>query len=72
MITDPENTLVYGVSQKTSRYGIASADWQIPDNLRLGTYEISAEFDGGRYDEVRTSARVKISVRPLVRLFAMD
>jgi hypothetical protein len=60
-ITDPENTLVYRVSQKTSRYGIASADWQIPDNLRLGTYEISAEFDGGRYDAVRTSARVKIS-----------
>jgi hypothetical protein len=60
-ITDPEDTLVYKVSQKTSRYGIASADWQIPDNLRLGTYRISAEFDGGRYDEDSATARVKIS-----------
>jgi hypothetical protein len=60
-ITDPENTLVYRVAQKTSRYGIASADWQIPDNLRLGTYVVTAEFDGGRYDERRSTAHVKIS-----------
>jgi len=44
-IKDPESTLVFRVPQTTSRYGIASADWQIPDNLRLGTYRIEAEFD---------------------------
>ena len=60
-ITDPANTLVYKVPQKTSRYGIASADWQIPENLRLGTYEVTATFDGGKHDEERTTARVKIS-----------
>ena len=44
-IKDPEGTLVYRSSQTTSRYGIASADWQIPANLRLGEYRIEAEFD---------------------------
>jgi hypothetical protein len=60
-ILDPEETLVYRTELQTSRFGIAAADWQIPDNLRLGTYRIQANFGEGRYEDSGASASVKIS-----------
>jgi hypothetical protein len=61
-ITDPERTLVNRTSAQTSRFGIASADWQIPENLRLGTYLIKASFDeDGPYTDSNPMANVKIS-----------
>ncbi len=60
-LLDPEETLVYRVQLKTSAFGIASADWQIPDNLRLGTYRIQATFGKGPYEDSGASASVKIS-----------
>jgi hypothetical protein len=60
-IVDPEQTLVYRTEVQTSDFGIATADWQIPDNLRLGTYQIRANFGEGRYEDSTASASVKIS-----------
>lgn len=60
-ILDPEETLVYRTELQTSRFGIAAADWQIPDNLRLGTYRIQANFGEGRYEDSGASASVRIS-----------
>ena len=60
-ILDPEETLVYRTELRTSSFGIAAADWQIPDNLRLGTYRIQANFGEGRYEDSGASASVKIS-----------
>jgi hypothetical protein len=60
-LLDPEQTLVYGAQLKTSAFGIASADWQIPENLRLGSYSIQASFGEGRYADSGASASVKIS-----------
>ncbi len=60
-ILDPEQTLVYRAEIQTSKFGIAAADWQIPDNLRLGTYRIQANFGEGRYEDSGASASVKIS-----------
>jgi CD109 antigen len=60
-ILDPEETLVYRTELQTSRFGIAAADWQIPDNLRLGTYRIQANFGKGRYEDSGASASVRIS-----------
>jgi hypothetical protein len=60
-ILDPEQTLVYRTELQTSRFGIAAADWQIPDNLRLGTYRVQAKFGEGRYEESGAVASVKIS-----------
>jgi hypothetical protein len=60
-ILDPEETLVYRTEGQTSSFGIAAADWQIPDNLRLGTYRIQAAFGEGRYEDSGASASVKIS-----------
>jgi hypothetical protein len=60
-ILDPDETLVNRMELKTSRFGIAAGDWQIPDNLRLGTYRIEAKFGEGRYEDSGSSATVKIS-----------
>jgi uncharacterized protein YfaS (alpha-2-macroglobulin family) len=40
-ITDEENQVVYRTTLKTSQFGIASADWNIPANIRLGEYTIA-------------------------------
>ena len=51
-ILDPDETLVYKAELKTSRFGIASADWTIPANQRLGSYRLQTDFgeaeDGGK------------------------
>jgi hypothetical protein len=60
-LLDPDDTLVYRAQLKTSTFGIASTDWQIPDNLRLGTYRIQATFGEGRYEDSGANATVKIS-----------
>ena len=60
-ILDPEETLVYRTKLQTSHFGIAATDWQIPDNLRLGTYQIQATFGEGHYEDSGASASVKIS-----------
>ncbi|HEX8845621.1 MAG TPA: MG2 domain-containing protein [Pyrinomonadaceae bacterium] len=56
-IEDPEGTVVFRAELKTSRFGVASADWPIPENTRLGEYTISF----GREDESYAFLRVKIS-----------
>ncbi len=44
-IEDPEDTILYRAVVKTSRFGIASADWPIPGNARLGDYLIRLHID---------------------------
>jgi uncharacterized protein YfaS (alpha-2-macroglobulin family) len=39
-IRDPENTIIFRSAIKTSRFGVASVDWPIPENARLGQYWI--------------------------------
>jgi hypothetical protein len=56
-ITDPEGTVVFRARLKTSRFGAASADWVIPENTRLGEYQVSF----GREDSSYAVYRVKIS-----------
>ena len=41
VIRDEDRTILYRETVQTSRFGIASVAWQIPDNAKLGTYEIS-------------------------------
>ena len=57
-ISDPENAALYRTVATTSRFGIASADWAIPENTRLGDYRIWVGIDGG--DE-ETAQDVRIS-----------
>jgi len=60
-IKDPEQTLVQRTEVRTSRFGVASADWQIPENFRLGDYEIEADFDGDQYGLLDVGTSVQIS-----------
>ena len=45
-IVDPEGVNVFVSTAKTSRFGVVNADWQIPDNVRLGDYRIWVDRDG--------------------------
>ncbi|HSF23220.1 MAG TPA: MG2 domain-containing protein, partial [Blastocatellia bacterium] len=44
-IEDPDDTVLYRGVVSTSRFGIASADWPIPGNARLGDYRIRLHVD---------------------------
>jgi A-macroglobulin TED domain/Alpha-2-macroglobulin family/MG2 domain/Carboxypeptidase regulatory-like domain/A-macroglobulin receptor binding domain len=61
-ITDPENLNAFRAKVKTSTFGIASADWQIPSNLRLGEFTIDASLGTGDwYQSSEAEQKVKIS-----------
>jgi hypothetical protein len=60
-INDPEGNPVFRTSLKTSRFGIASVDWPIPESTRLGDYTLRFELEDERYDEQGATQYVKIS-----------
>ncbi len=45
-ICDPEDVTVFRNVVTSSRFGIATADWSIPENTRLGDYRIWVGVDG--------------------------
>ncbi|HKQ54216.1 MAG TPA: MG2 domain-containing protein, partial [Pyrinomonadaceae bacterium] len=57
-VADPEGSVVFRSRLVTSRFGVASADWPIPENARLGDYTITfGDDDGTSY----TTRKVKVS-----------
>ena len=46
-IEDEAGDQVYQAKVTTSRFGVANIEWRIPENLKLGTYRITAENSGG-------------------------
>jgi A-macroglobulin TED domain/Alpha-2-macroglobulin family/MG2 domain/Carboxypeptidase regulatory-like domain/A-macroglobulin receptor binding domain/Macroglobulin domain MG3 len=60
-ISDPDSTTAFRTALNTSRFGVASADWTIPENTRLGDYRIEVELEGDKYDSSYGAATVKIS-----------
>lgn len=46
-ICEPDGAILYRTVVTTSRFGVASADWTIPENARLGDYRIWVGVDGG-------------------------
>jgi hypothetical protein len=61
-VTDPENLNAFRMRVKTSKFGIASADWQIPGNLRLGEFTINASLGTGNwYQNSDAEQKIKIS-----------
>jgi A-macroglobulin complement component/alpha-2-macroglobulin family protein/MG2 domain-containing protein/carboxypeptidase family protein/A-macroglobulin receptor/macroglobulin-like protein len=72
-IRDPEGTYIFRRAITTSRFGVASVDWPIPENTRLGQYSIevwlgeeaaynapgSAVFKVSRYDLPNFAVTVK-------------
>jgi hypothetical protein len=60
-IEDPEGTTVFDAALKTSRFGVASADWKLSDSTRLGDYSIKFDLEDSDYDGAFGRASVKIS-----------
>ncbi|MCA1567535.1 MAG: carboxypeptidase regulatory-like domain-containing protein [Acidobacteria bacterium] len=60
-IEDPEGTTVFNAPLKTSRFGVASCDWPIPDNTRLGDYRVKVSADDDNSHESQAWQLVKIS-----------
>ena len=60
-ISDPEDTTVFNATLKTSRFGVASADWLVPDNTRLGDYRLNVKIEDGCYEDSEATANVRIS-----------
>jgi hypothetical protein len=59
-ITDPENMNLFRAVARSSRFGIANADWTIPENARLGDYRIWVGVDGSE-DSADIAYDVRIS-----------
>src|SRR6266487_2635046 len=57
-VDDSEETRMFVAHTVTTRFGIASADWKIPDNVRLGDYEIKVEFEGNEDHPQRSTVKI--------------
>src|SRR5688572_10640899 len=60
-VLDPESSTTFRAQLTSSRFGVASADWQIPENARLGDYRVAVELDSDKYEDAEGSLTVKIS-----------
>ncbi len=49
-VEDEEESTSLTVPVKTSRFGVASADWRVPESTKLGTYKLKLVMDGDKYD----------------------
>jgi hypothetical protein len=59
-VEDSEGEEAYRTTVATSKFGVDTADWEIPQKLRLGEYTIRAEVQDEK-DNPQTGARVRIS-----------
>jgi hypothetical protein len=60
-ILDPEDTTVFETDLVSSRFGVVTADWPIPESTRLGNYTVVVELDDESYGDSAGSQLVKIS-----------
>jgi len=59
-ICDPDDLTLFRTVVKTSRFGVATVDWTIPENTRLGNYRIWVGLDGVEEND-QTAYDVRIS-----------
>lgn len=59
-IEDEEQTLAFRATAETSRFGVARADWEIPEHLKLGEYtiKIGGPQDDTNDDEILQTIRI--------------
>jgi hypothetical protein len=60
-ISDPENTTAFRTELNSSRFGVAGADWPIPDNTRLGDYRVEVQLEDDKHEDSYGATTVKIS-----------
>jgi A-macroglobulin TED domain/Carboxypeptidase regulatory-like domain/Alpha-2-macroglobulin family/MG2 domain/A-macroglobulin receptor binding domain/Macroglobulin domain MG3 len=61
-IEDEDRDEQFHETVKTSRFGVASIDWDIPQKLRLGEYQVHATLKGSEDDYDAPQARTAIRV----------
>ncbi len=57
-IEDPENQIIFRSTLKTSKFGVANVDWQMPENTRLGNYSVIV----GAESHTKTGEIVKFKI----------
>lgn len=60
-IEDEDQTLAFRTTSETSRFGVARADWEVPENLRLGQYLIKVTGGADDTDDEAGSQAIRIS-----------
>ena len=62
-IEDEDGDEQFHATIKTSRFGVASADWDIPQKLRLGNYEVHTTLKRSEddYDAPQARATLRVS-----------
>jgi hypothetical protein len=61
-IDDEERTLVFKQTVATDAFGVAHLDWQIPTNVRMGTYVIRAWLSGQEDDGRNVQAEKSVHI----------
>ncbi len=60
-VEDEEGQTSFSETLKTSRFGVASVDWRVPEGSRLGTYTLKLEMEDDRFD-IDYGARTEFKV----------
>ena len=60
-IEAPDGTNVFKADLRTSRFGVANADWTLPDNTRLGNYLLKVEMDDDNLGGAFAGQTIKVS-----------
>ncbi|MDT7690623.1 MAG: hypothetical protein QOE46_3382 [Acidobacteriota bacterium] len=60
-VEDEEESAAFDDTLKTSRFGVASADWRIPESTRLGTYTLKLVMEDDRFN-IDYGARIEFKV----------
>jgi A-macroglobulin TED domain/Alpha-2-macroglobulin family/MG2 domain/Carboxypeptidase regulatory-like domain/A-macroglobulin receptor binding domain/Macroglobulin domain MG3 len=60
-VRDPDGSIIFRSAFRTSRFGVASLDWPIPENVRLGQYWIEVWFGEESSHNAPGSEMFKIS-----------
>jgi len=62
-IEDEEGNEQFHETVKTSRFGVAHTEWNIPQKLRLGTYQAGAQVKGSEDEDDYDSQPARASLR---------
>jgi hypothetical protein len=60
-LTDDQGQMQFEDTFNTSRFGVAKADWEIPQKLQLGDVSIAAEVQSDRYSNQESESKIRIS-----------
>ena len=60
-LADDQGQTQFEDTFNTSKFGVAKADWEIPQKLELGDYSITAEVQSDRYSDQEAQSTIRIS-----------